>query len=233
MSRANRQRVVSAVALVGFYLFAYQIGAFGGQIHGCNSCIRAAAFTYQPPALQIIGGMYQPAAALQQQAAAQLQMEASPDLAAFRDFQRFRQYEAWTAQQVTGNVDAASTPTEPPAQVAQPPAQAPAELPAQPPAAPPGAGPLPPPVPEGPGAWGARYPTLMAKCSKCHSGAEPDGGFILDGTGDIQGPHLAAKRDAIMREIVNNRMPRKAGTDECAPLSDEEMGAVIAELWLE
>lgn len=223
-----RQRIFSGVALAAFYLFAWQIGAFGGQITGCNSCIRAAAFTYQQP-LPIVGGYYMPAEALQQRAAAQLQMESSPDLAAFRDFQRFRQYEQWQAGQ---QQEQQPEGWELPAQVAEPPAQPPTELPAQPPL-PPGAGPLPPPAPGEPSAWAARMPTLMAKCSKCHSGAEPDGGFILDGTGDIQSPHLAAKRDAIMAAIVNNRMPRKPGTEECAPLSDEEMGAVIAELWLE
>lgn len=222
-----RQRIISGVALAAFYLFAWQIGAFGGQIHGCNSCVRAAAFTYQAP-LQIVGGYYMPAEALQQRAAAQLQMESSPDLAAFRDFQRFRQYEAWQAGKAGAETEPPTAQLENSGQQSYPPAEA-----TPPPAAPPGAGPLPPPAPADPGAWGDRYPTLMAKCSKCHSGAEPDGNFILDGTADIQGQHLAEKRDKIMREIVNSRMPRKAGSDECVPLSDQEMGAVVAELWLE
>lgn len=231
MSQDNRQRGFSAIALAGFFFFAWSIGAFGSPIV-CTQPIRAAAFTYQQP---IIGGYYMPAEALQQRAAAQLQMEASPDLAAFQQFQRFRQYENWAAQRESKDVNGALTspPTEVPrtgvpvdpatwAQMRQPP-----------PAAPSGAGPLPPPAPTEPSPWGAKYPTLMAKCSKCHSGADPDGGFILDGTGDLQSPHLAGKRDAIMREITNERMPRKPGTDQCEPLSPEEIGAVIAELWLE
>lgn len=219
MSNANRQRAISAVALGGFFFFAWSMGAFGGQIV-CQQPLRAAAFTYQQP---IVGGYYMPAEALQQRAAAQLQMESSPDLAAFRDFQRFRAYEAWAAQQQGQDANDSATPTEPPAAVTD----------APPPTAPEGGGPLPPPAPAEPGAWGAQYPMLMAKCSKCHSGADPDGGFVLDGTADLKSELLAPKRDAIMREIVNRRMPRKAGTEECIPLSPEEMGAVIAELWRE
>lgn len=203
-----RQRAISGLALAGFYLFAWQIGAFGAPIF-FSQPMRASAFTYQQP---IAGGFYMPAAALQERAAAQMAMEASPDLEAFRQFQRFRAYEAWQAQQ--------PEPAEQPQQLAQPPAPAGS------------AGPLPPPGPAGPSAWGDRYPTLMAKCSKCHGGADPDGGFVLDGTGDLQSPHLAGKRDAIMDAIVNNRMPRKAGTDECEPLTPDELGAVVGELWL-
>lgn len=203
-----RQRIVSGVALAAFYLFAWQIGAFGSPI-SYSQGVRAAAFTYQSPA--IVGGYYMPAEALQQRAAAQLAMEASPDLEAFQQFQRFRAYEAWQAQQQPAEAKPVEQPTAPATAT----------------------GPLPPPAPNEPGAWGAKYPTLMAKCSKCHSGADPDGGFILDGTADLQSPHLGDKRDAIMREITNDRMPRKAGTDECVPLTPDEMGAVIAELWLE
>lgn len=224
MSQRNRQRLISGVALAVFYLFAYQMGAFGGTISGCNVCavqaaplVRAAAFTYQAP---IVGGYYMPAEALQQRAAAQMQMEASAELAEFQAFQRFRQYESWRAQQPQ-SPPATEPPAEPPASVTEPPTA-------------PGAGPLPPPTDPGePGAWGGQYPTLMAKCSKCHSGADPDGGFILDGTEDLKSPHLDGKRNRIMAEIVNDRMPRKAGTTECVPLTPEEMGAVIAELWLE
>lgn len=220
MSNANRQRAISAVALGGFFFFAWSMGAFGGQIV-CQQPLQAAAFTYQQ---QIAGGFYMPAEALQQRAAAQLQMESSPDLAAFRDFQRFRAYEAWAAQSESNSVSDSVTPpeTEPMAPVTD-----------TPPTAPEGGGPLPPPAPAEPGAWGAQYPVLMAKCSKCHSGADPDGQFILDGTADVKSEYFAPKRDAIMREIINRRMPRKAGTDECVPLTPEEMGAVVAELWRE
>lgn len=226
MSNANRQRAISAVALGGFFFFAWSMGAFGGPIV-CQQPLQAAAFTYQQP---IVGGFYMPAEALQQRAAAQLQMESSPDLAAFRDFQRFRAYEAWQAAQA-GELPAQELPAqELPAQPAQ---GVPAPATDTPPTAPEGGGPNPPPAPAEPGAWGAQYPVLMAKCSKCHSGADPDGQFILDGTADVKSEYFAPKRDAIMREIINRRMPRKPGTDECVPLTPEEMGAVVAELWRE
>lgn len=216
-----RQRIISAVSLAVFYFYAWGIGAFGGPIV-CQQPLRAAAFTYQQP---IVGGYYMPAEALQQRAAAQLQMESSPDLAAFRDFQRFRAYEAWQAEQ-SGELPAQELP-------AQPAQGVPAPVTDTQPTAPEGGGPLPPPAPAEPGAWGAQYPMLMAKCSKCHSGAEPDGGFILDGTADLKSEHSVNTRDRIMREVLNRRMPRKPGTDECVPLTPEEMGAVVAELWIE
>lgn len=75
--------------------------------------------------------------------------------------------------------------------------------------------------------FAARYPTLAAKCQKCHSGDLPKGDVFLDGTVPLDGPDAASKRDAIARAIVNLRMP------EGKPLEDQEQFNALVELFTE
>lgn len=223
MSRSNWQRLRIAGYLAAFHLFAFSIGAYGGQIYSarqvvCAPLVKAAAFTYQQP---IVGGYYMPAEALQQRAAQQFAMEASPDLADFQAYQQFRQFEAWKAGQQPAaqpeNSSMSYSHTEPAT---------------EPPAAPSAAGELPPPAPSNQYPFAAKFPLIVAKCATCHGGINPDAGLFLDGQIDLQSPHLDGRRNEIMDAIVNNRMPRKAGTDECVPLSGSEIGEIVAELWL-
>lgn len=75
--------------------------------------------------------------------------------------------------------------------------------------------------------FAARYPTLAAKCQKCHSGDTPKGDVFLDGTVPLDGPDASAKRDAIARAIVNERMP------DGKPLEDQEQFNALVELFTE
>ena len=75
--------------------------------------------------------------------------------------------------------------------------------------------------------FASRYPTLAAKCQKCHSGDTPKGDVFLDGTVPLDGPDAAAKRDAIARAIVNERMP------DGKPLGDQEQFNALVELFTE
>lgn len=96
----------------------------------------------------------------------------------------------------------------------------------------PDASPLPEPAPPAatnppPAAvtFAERYPTLAARCAKCHMGDDPKGGIWLDGTVPIDGPDAADKRDAIATAIVNGDMPKNK------PLSDAELGSALMELF--
>ena len=60
----------------------------------------------------------------------------------------------------------------------------------------------------------ARYPTLAAKCSKCHGGDSPKGDVFIDGSVTLEGPDAASKRDAIAAAIVNGRMPKGGPLDD-------------------
>lgn len=73
----------------------------------------------------------------------------------------------------------------------------------------------------------ARYPTLAAKCSKCHGGDSPKGDVFIDGSVTLEGPDAAGKRDAIARAIVNERMP------DGKPLDDQEQFNALVELFTE
>jgi hypothetical protein len=75
--------------------------------------------------------------------------------------------------------------------------------------------------------FAARYPTLAAKCQKCHSGDTPKGDVFLDGTVPLDGPDAATKRDAIARAIINERMP------DGKPLEDQEQYNALVELFTE
>lgn len=70
-----------------------------------------------------------------------------------------------------------------------------------------------------------RYPTIAAKCARCHSGDEPKGGLWLDGSVPLDGPEAAVKRDAIVRETFLGTMPKNG------PLEDAEFGRLLAELY--
>lgn len=75
--------------------------------------------------------------------------------------------------------------------------------------------------------FATRYPTLAAKCSKCHSGDSPKGDVFIDGSVPLEGPDAAGKRDAIARSIVNERMP------DGKPLDDQEQFNALVELFTE
>ncbi len=75
--------------------------------------------------------------------------------------------------------------------------------------------------------FAARYPTLAANCSKCHSGDTPKGDVFIDGSVTLEGPDAAGKRDAIARAIVNERMP------DGKPLDDQDQYNALVELFTE
>jgi hypothetical protein len=75
--------------------------------------------------------------------------------------------------------------------------------------------------------FAAHYPTLAAKCQKCHTGDTPKGDVFLDGSVPLDGPDAASKRDAIARAIVNERMP------DGKPLGDQEQFNALVELFTE
>lgn len=75
--------------------------------------------------------------------------------------------------------------------------------------------------------FAARYPTLAAKCSKCHSGDTPKGDVFIDGSVPLDGPDAAPKRDAIAAAIVNLRMPQGQ------PLGPQEQYNALVELFAE
>lgn len=81
------------------------------------------------------------------------------------------------------------------------------------------------PQPEPANGFAARYPTLAAKCSRCHQGDEPKGGVWIDGSVPLDGPDSADKRDAIAAAIVNLRMPKGK------PLEDQEQFNALIELF--
>ncbi len=83
--------------------------------------------------------------------------------------------------------------------------------------------PPPPPVSD----FAARYPTLAAKCQRCHTGDTPKGDVFLDGTVSLEGPDAASKRDAIAAAIVNQKMPKGN------PLDDQTTFNALIELFSE
>lgn len=83
------------------------------------------------------------------------------------------------------------------------------------------------PQPEPANGFAARYPTLAAKCARCHDKDEPDGEFFISPTVPLEGPDAATKRDAIARAIVNLRMPQGK------PLEDQEQFNALVELFTE
>lgn len=83
------------------------------------------------------------------------------------------------------------------------------------------------PQPEPANGFAARYPTLAAKCARCHDKDEPDGDFFISPTVPLEGEDAAAKRDAIARAIVNLRMPQGK------PLGPQEQYNALVELFAE
>jgi hypothetical protein len=75
--------------------------------------------------------------------------------------------------------------------------------------------------------FAGRYPTLAAKCSKCHGGDTPKGDVFIDGSVPLDGPDAAGKRDAIARAIINEHMPPSG------PLEAQEQFNALTELFTE
>lgn len=124
------------------------------------------------------------------------------------DTQQFRHSEEYIElQQLRGfkaGVDAVTASGDRPSSPPQP-----ASLPGHPAATEEGQTTPPPATP-----FEARYPTLAAKCSKCHSGDTPKGDVFIDGSVTLEGPDAASKRDAIAAAIVNQRMPKGGPLDD-------------------
>lgn len=78
-----------------------------------------------------------------------------------------------------------------------------------------------------PGGFAARYPTLASTCSKCHSGDNPKGDFLLDETTRLDGPDADWKRDAIAAAVINDRMPKGK------PLDDQTKYNILVEVFSE
>jgi hypothetical protein len=76
-------------------------------------------------------------------------------------------------------------------------------------------------------AFAARYPTLAAKCQRCHDKDDPPEGVFISPTVPLEGPDAASKRDAIARAIVNLRMPKGK------PLDDQSQYNALVELFSE
>lgn len=79
-------------------------------------------------------------------------------------------------------------------------------------------------------AFESRYPTIAASCSSCHGRNDPlapAGGIDLAGAEALDGDDGGApeRRDAIVRMIWRGHMPPKK------PASDEQVAAIIAELY--
>jgi mono/diheme cytochrome c family protein len=84
-------------------------------------------------------------------------------------------------------------------------------------------GEVPPPAAAPVSDFATRYPTLAAKCSKCHTGDEPKGGVWIDGTD----PFDAEDQAAIATQIINERMPKGK------PLEAQDQFNALVELFLE
>ena len=150
---------------------------------------------------------------------------------------QWQQYQQFRSMMAAQQMMAQQQWTQPPAQAWQPPAQQ--QAPAVPPAVAPEVqpqppGPLPPPPGEVPHVaqpnqypFSARIPTIIALCSKCHSGDNAKGEIWLDGQADLRAPQAVEARDRIMREIINLRMPKGH------QLTGDEGGAIIGELYSE
>lgn len=206
-SRRNAGDSAKLLAMVGaFGLFAFSCRPVNSAPI-CNNCrpltvAKISSFAYQPQIL------YQVAPALQQAAEQRHAMETSPDWDEFNAFRAFK------AGYKAAEADAAKLAAEPAAQLQ------------------PAADPRPVPDAADPAQWAAEIPTIVAKCAKCHSGDDPAGKLWLDGTVNLRDGEHGAQQVAIMKAIVNYRMPlAKKGGHELTPLSADEYGAIVAELF--
>lgn len=136
---------------------------------------------------------YQVGQSLQQEAADTLQFRHSEE---YIELQQLRGFKAGVDAVAAVSGDRPSSPPQP------------ASLPGHPAATEEGQT-TPPATP-----FEARYPTLAAKCSKCHGGDSPKGDVFIDGSVTLEGPDAASKRDAIAAAIVNGRMPKGGPLDD-------------------
>lgn len=173
----------------------------------CYACLadfaQAGGYRQQVLAQQYAPVYYQVGQQLQQEATATYQFRQSDE---YIELQQLRGYKAGV-EAVTASGDRPSSPPQP---VSGHPA-ATEEGQTTPPAS----------------DFAARYPTLAAKCQKCHSGDTPKGDVFIDGSVPLDGPDAASKRDAIARAIVNERMP------DGKPLEDQEQFNALVELFTE
>ena len=158
--------------------------------------------------------------------------QTSVDTAAFRASDEYQEYIELRAWRAGFEARAALGAEAPPAPLTPKPEQ-PAEELADP------TFPLPSPLPDteptGPqptpadARFANKIPTLVARCSKCHTGNEPKGDLWIDGTVDLTTPDAAEKRDSIIRAVAHGHMPPSGQP----PLSDAEFTAVLYELYPE
>ncbi len=235
-------RLVVAVAL--FSLAVAPAYAARRQAVVCNACT-AQAVIAQPAyhQQQFLAATYNfVGAPVRLQAEQQYTMQNDPRYEQFQQYlaqqqaqamaqQLFEQWKAQALAQQPGELPAqapGATP-EPPAQ--PPEAQGAPAAPTAPATAP---GPLPPPPDSPPHVaqpgvtpFAAEIPTIVARCSSCHTGENAKGDIWLDGSADLRADANADDRDAIMRAIVNTRMPKGS------TLTPDEAGQIVAELYAE
>lgn len=184
-----------------------------GMCYGCLTSIadagtvcrvqKVVAHSYAAPLVAPV--YYQVGQSLQREAADTLQFRHSEE---YIELQQLRGFKAGV-DAVSGTLLAGSrTPSQP------------ALLPAAT-----GEGTEPPAAPAD--TFAARYPTLAAKCQRCHSGDTPKGDVFIDGSVPLDGPDAASKRDAIAAAIVNGRMPKGGALD------DQEQFNALVELFTE
>lgn len=210
--------------LLGGVLFAFINSCAAAYGAPCRQCVRqqavlAPSLAYQPAVQYMIG----------QQVRAE-----SVDVAAFRhspewqELQRLRawkegvRYGAQLRDQPAADVDPepwTPKPEQPADDEALP---LPGPLPEEP------TGREPTPAPQGDRPFAGQMPNIIAACSKCHQGDTPKGDLWLDGTTDLRGVDAAEKRDAIVRMLLNERMPPSGHT-----LGDEQFNGILAELYQE
>lgn len=191
---------VIVLAVVGFFYGCLASIADAGTV--CRQ--QVVAHSYAAP-LAVAPVYYQVGQSLQREAADTLQFRHSEE---YIELQQLRGFKAGV-DAVSGTLLAGSrTPSQP------------ALLPAAT-----GEGTEPPAAPVD--TFAARYPTLAAKCQRCHSGDTPKGDVFIDGSVPLDGPDAAAKRDAIAAAIVNGRMPKGGALD------DQEQFNALVELFTE
>lgn len=205
--------------LLGGVLFAFINSCASAYGSPCRQCVRqqavlAPSLAYTPAVQYMIG--------------AQVRQE-SVDVAAFRhspEWIEYRELRAWKAGFLAAKQQPAAD-VEPPKWTPKPEQPAddeplPFPLPEEP------IGREPTPAPQGDRPFANQMPNIVAACSKCHTGDSPKGDLWLDGTTDLRGVHAAEKRDAIVRMLLNEKMPPSGHT-----LSDDQFNGILAELYQE
>ena len=220
MSKIAKRTLYALAAL--FAIFAVTAWMTAAARASCRTCYRAQVVApaynvvpFQAATYNFVG------APVRLQAEQAYTMANHPDYPAFQRFLAFNEGVKYAQQQAQ---QAAQQPHQQPPADPGPPEPVTGEEqqggPPEPPAAP-----LPPQDGEAP--FAHLTPTIVANCAKCHSGDTPKADLWLDGSSDLRALAAGDKRDAILREVINQRMPPPGkGT-----LSAEDAGQIIGELY--